>query len=433
MVSPKDFAIADSIGKRNAQEDFCSYSECAAMEPLPHITVVADGMGGHAAGEVASRLATESFLAACKGHTPGAHDMLGTALDTANSKIADYTAANPDVDGMGCTLIAVEVQEGARAYRWISVGDSLLLSVTPEKIERINEDHSFREAIGRAEAAGESTAGFPSPNILRSAVMGLHMPLIDDHAAWRSFAPGETLVIATDGLDTLPPEQIRQIVNAGGEAGAIAKALISAVEHVGKPKQDNTTIAVLKSPVDPLRELSPTRAKPKAEAERWVSTRTLSALGLGVLGGGALMGAALNVVPGLSRYIVPSEPNAAGNAVTDTTANATTNVVSSPSQKPAPGSVTPDTFVNPARPAGPQHLATQPPEAGAKPAPAAKANPVPAASTKPVPAASTKPVPTAAKPLPPAAAKPAATPGPVAPSPNAGANAAAEIVNAPAP
>ena len=307
MAVDIDFAIVDSVGKRSAQEDFASYVTPDAMDVLPQITVVADGMGGHAAGEIASKLAAESFLSACQDLPRGKPSRLWDALHVSNAKIADYTMAHPEHEGMGCTLVAVEVQDGARAYRWISVGDSLLLSVTPSKIERLNEDHSFREAIGRAEAAGESTAGLPSANVLKSAVMGAPFAIVDDHAAWRSFVPHETLVLATDGLDTLSLEHIRAIVNTGGDAKAIATALISAVEEADKPRQDNTTIAVLKAPPAPV--VVPETTDPSAEAalapaQRWISAPMFAAFGVGVMLGAVLLGGVILAFPEVARTFV---------------------------------------------------------------------------------------------------------------------------------
>lgn len=249
------FGVAETIGKRKDQEDYVVWTDDVTLVDqgapvLPRLTVIADGMGGHAAGNVASQTATKAFLSACLNLDPDDTDLLGKALDTANAKLAEKVAGDSALEGMGCTLIGVQLSERGDSFRWISVGDSLLLSVTGDGVHHLNEDHSFRSDVARIAEAGGDTTGLPAPNVLRSAVMGEPIPLVDDHSAWRSFAGGESLVLATDGLDTLSDEEIGAIVRAAPDAAAAAKALVKAVEDADKPRQDNTTVVVLRGPKD---------------------------------------------------------------------------------------------------------------------------------------------------------------------------------------
>jgi serine/threonine protein phosphatase PrpC len=240
------FGCAASIGQRKVQEDSLAWTNDLVEEALgrPRLVVVCDGMGGHAAGDVASRLAAESFLVAYRRDTSGSPAVLGEALDWANGRLADHIARNPSTEGMGCTMVAVELSADGSAFRWLSVGDSLLLSVRGDHVERLNEDHSFREELRRLEAAGHDVSGGPSANMLRSAVMGGHIPLVDDKP-WRGFAQDEILVLATDGLDTLELQDIHALVAQSQNAEMAANALVDAVERAGRPRQDNTTVAVL--------------------------------------------------------------------------------------------------------------------------------------------------------------------------------------------
>lgn len=251
-VSPSGlFGSSATIGKREVQEDAIGWSAPhGETGGLPALTVIADGMGGHAAGEVASDIAVNGFLEAWRRGEHGGKTTLIEALDQANALISAHVAEHPETDGMGCTLIAVELDNKTAAFRWISVGDSLLLSVTPAGIERLNADHSYREERERLIAAGESLDGAPAPNVLRSALMGFDVPLIDDRQEWRPFAPDETLILATDGIETLSDAQIMEIVAANPGANAVAGALVVAVEAAGKPRQDNTSVAVLRPDAD---------------------------------------------------------------------------------------------------------------------------------------------------------------------------------------
>ncbi|AHE54679.1 PP2C family protein-serine/threonine phosphatase [Sphingomonas sanxanigenens] len=245
------FGTSATIGKREVQEDAVGWSASHnETGGLPALTVIADGMGGHAAGEVASDIAVNGFLDAWRRGEHGGKTTLIEALDQANALISAHVAEHPETDGMGCTLIAVELDGQTAAFRWISVGDSLLLSVTEAGVERLNADHSYREERERLIAAGESLDGAPAPNVLRSALMGFDVPLIDDRQDWRAFAPGETLILATDGIETLSDAQILAIVAANPGANAVAAALVMAVEAAGKPRQDNTTVAVLRPDAD---------------------------------------------------------------------------------------------------------------------------------------------------------------------------------------
>lgn len=241
------FGSAKTIGQRKAQEDSIAWTDELVDGAMgrPRLVVVADGMGGHAAGDVASELAVKSFITAYQRDTSGEATILREALDWANERLADFVVRNSSADGMGCTVVALELNEEGSAFRWLSVGDSLLLSIRKEGISRINEDHSFREERRRTEETGGDVSAVPSANMLRSAVMGSHIPLVDDHTVWRRFSEDEILVLATDGIETIEMERIAAIVRGSADAASAAEALIAAVEQAQRPRQDNTTVAVI--------------------------------------------------------------------------------------------------------------------------------------------------------------------------------------------
>ncbi|HEY6816393.1 MAG TPA: PP2C family protein-serine/threonine phosphatase [Croceibacterium sp.] len=240
------FGVAQTQGQRDAQEDAVNWTADLrdSQQGRPRLIVVADGMGGHAAGDVASKLATGSFITAYRRDV-GAEGVLAEALDHANEKLADYITRESSADGMGCTLVALELNENGTAYRWLSVGDSPLLSIRSDDIARLNDDHSFREERRRMAEQGVDVSAMPSPSMLRSAVMGSPIPLVDDHRTWRSFAEGEILVVATDGIETLDLQQIAEIARRAPDAEAAAALLVDAVEAARRPRQDNTTVVVV--------------------------------------------------------------------------------------------------------------------------------------------------------------------------------------------
>lgn len=325
------FGSAKAIGQRKAQEDSIAWTEELVDGAMgrPRLVVVADGMGGHAAGDVASELAVKSFITAYQRDASGEATILREALDWANERLADFVARNSSADGMGCTVVALELNEDGSAFRWLSVGDSLLLSIRKDGISRLNEDHSFREERRRTEETGGDVSAVPSANMLRSAVMGSHIPLVDDHTVWRRFAEDEILVLATDGIETIEMERIAAIVSGSADAASAADALIAAVEQAQRPRQDNTTVAVIFGGSASIGEVAAggaaatTERKPSRSGARtsrqWqvgLLTGLLAGLALGAILGAS--GAWLILSPGKER----TEEAASNASVTGDTAKA---------------------------------------------------------------------------------------------------------------
>ena len=134
------------LGAREAQEDELGFIDGSTLDPDGQhpVAIVADGMGGHAGGEMASRLAVRAFIDAygLEGAPAG---RLRAALDAANRAIDDAIRENLSLDGMGATLVAAAVT--ADGLEWISVGDSPLYLYRRGRLKRLNEDHSMAPVI----------------------------------------------------------------------------------------------------------------------------------------------------------------------------------------------------------------------------------------------------------------------------------------------
>jgi protein phosphatase len=215
-------------------------------------------MGGHVGGALASRVVCTALLERWEVHSRTAdRASLLPIVNEANDRLADHAAANPDLAGMGCTLLAVELRDDGRAYRWLSVGDSPLISVVGDRVVRLNQDHSFRAEADAAKAAGLPASEIPSRNMLRSALSGGHIPMVDDHTAWQTFRTDEILILASDGIETLDLAEIAEVARRAESAQALASSLIAAVAAKDLPKQDNTSVAVFKpSPAPGMGRLS---------------------------------------------------------------------------------------------------------------------------------------------------------------------------------
>lgn len=264
-----DFACRATKGARDYQEDASAFwhrgngaEEASASAPRrpfvdagstsapPLVAVLADGMGGHAGGSLASRTVCDTFLTAF-GEADGApRDHLVAALDAANEAIADKVQKNPMLSGMGSTLVGVVFEEAGAS--WVSVGDSPLLLWRRGEIATLNEDHSLAPELDRLAAAGKITRDQarrdPRRHMLRSAVTGEDIELVDLPMKALRLEAGDYVILASDGLHTIDESEIARVVTAYAADGAqaVAAALIRAVEAMRDPHQDNATVAVVR-------------------------------------------------------------------------------------------------------------------------------------------------------------------------------------------
>lgn len=214
------------------------------------VAVLADGMGGHAGGALASRTVCEAFVAALKEAVGTSSERLTNALDAANSAIAEQVAGNPGLRGMGSTLIGTIF--GPDGLEWVSVGDSPLYLYRNGEIALLNEDHSLAPALDQMAAEGRLTAdearNDPRRHLLRSAVVGEDLELVDLSRRPLALHAGDCVILASDGIHTLQTDEVARVVGAYLDDGceAVAEALVRTVEQVRDPHQDNVTVLVVK-------------------------------------------------------------------------------------------------------------------------------------------------------------------------------------------
>jgi protein phosphatase len=150
---------------------------------------------------------------------------------------------------MGCTLVGTAF--GTAGVEWVSVGDSPMFLVRAGQIFLLNEDHSLAPEIDRLAAAGkmswEDAQSDPRRHFLRSALTGAEIELIDRSRLPLVLEPGDVVIIASDGIQTLSHTEILGVVEAHRARGpdAIADALLGAVDAAGDLYQDNTTVVVV--------------------------------------------------------------------------------------------------------------------------------------------------------------------------------------------
>jgi protein phosphatase len=240
-----EHAIRASQGARNYQED----AAAVRQDGGGLIAVLADGMGGHAGGAVASELATVSFLEGYLAAEGDVEARLAEALGRANAAILGEAAARPALRGMGCTLVGVVF--AVEGIDWISVGDSPLYLVRSGETMRLNEDHSLAPEIDRLAEIGRiswaAARADPSRHVLRSALTGTAIEMIDRPRVRLSLNPDDTVVLASDGIHAIPEADIARIATAAASPAAAAEALLAAVAAADDPHQDNTTVVVVRA------------------------------------------------------------------------------------------------------------------------------------------------------------------------------------------
>jgi serine/threonine protein phosphatase PrpC len=250
-----DVASAITIGQRDYQEDAVAY-DFILGNPFG-FAVLADGMGGHAAGDVASKIVVTEVFSELKFQAGDPAELereigevLRGAAHGANACIEAHVAQNPSLRGMGATLVAPMFFDD-RLY-WISIGDSPLYLYRKGILSQINEDHSLAPQIDMMVRTGqldaESARNHPDRNSLTSVVMGRRIPQIDCRTQPTRLERDDIVIVASDGLQYLSTKEIEAVLKRTQKRSAaeIAEALLKAIDDLGNPEQDNVSLALVK-------------------------------------------------------------------------------------------------------------------------------------------------------------------------------------------
>jgi len=219
--------------------------------------ILADGMGGHASGEIASNIVVTEMFAELKfkigelsDHEDQIPSILMNAAACANDCIGDFVSQNPESFGMGSTVVAPIIVQN-RLY-WISIGDSPLYLFRDGELRQLNEDHSLASDIDAMVKTGliteEQGRSHPDRNCLKSVLIGAAISKIDCPDTPFELQCDDILIASSDGLQTLTNEQIRKLVADKCEQSGheIVQTLMTAVESLDSYEQDNISISVIK-------------------------------------------------------------------------------------------------------------------------------------------------------------------------------------------
>jgi len=250
---PGAVATAQIVGARDQQEDSLAvYGPVADTGPRADevLLVLADGMGGHAGGEVASRLVVERFSSAYRDSTAVVFEALRDSLDLANEALAGAVAGNPRLGGMGTTLVGCVVQENS--LYWISVGDSPLWVCRGGALQRLNADHSMVPLLEQMVRVGGLTReGLTDPHrsLLRSALTGKTVALVDLCDQPFRLEAGDIVMLASDGIETLAEDELAVLLQDADvlSLDELAGKLLAVVKAAGRPYQDNASVILYRS------------------------------------------------------------------------------------------------------------------------------------------------------------------------------------------
>lgn len=242
------------------------------------IFVVCDGMGGHAAGEVASQIAVDSIIEYFRDQNPSASPeasladapmgarMLAEAVKKANDAILRYASENVGTSGMGTTLVAARFSDNK--FSIAHVGDSRIYLYRDGELLQLTEDHSLvMEQVRRGMLTLDEAKQSSAQNIITRA-LGTDETTLPDLGEFPA-QPGDILLMTTDGvLRHVSDEEIRSILQQLPSLDAASRTLIDLANEAGG--HDNSTCIL-------IRVLGPARTKLEAESEVGDDTAILSA------------------------------------------------------------------------------------------------------------------------------------------------------------
>ncbi len=236
-----------NIGKRRElNED--SFKICGFEDGAPlGVCVLADGMGGHNAGEIASSTATEILAGELKDGLGNTDDKevcqsIAAAIDFANSRIYEMSLANSEQSGMGTTLVVAYVKD---EQLWVAnIGDSCAYVVNSKEICKITIDHSIvEELVRRGTITREEARNHPDKNIITRA-LGTEDFVDADYFDYK-LSPGETVLLCSDGLtETVRDERIHEIIAKEESIDKAVAALIDEANENGGV--DNITVVAFR-------------------------------------------------------------------------------------------------------------------------------------------------------------------------------------------
>jgi protein phosphatase len=253
MAAIDAFGLTDVGRKRKHNED------AYALDETEGLFIVADGMGGHAAGEVAAKITVETigeFIAATRQKEEATwpfkynHELqfnsnrLAIAIEKANERVMSAVAAQPWLKGMGTTVVAGLLNE--KILSLAHVGDSRAYLYRGGELTRLTDDHSWvHEQVSAGILTEEEAKTHPLKNVVTRALGG--GPSVSPDLREMEFTPGDAFLFCSDGLTTmLSDEEIRDMAQADEkkDAQTLCQDLVDLANEKGGV--DNITVVYVR-------------------------------------------------------------------------------------------------------------------------------------------------------------------------------------------
>ncbi|MBN2516426.1 MAG: Stp1/IreP family PP2C-type Ser/Thr phosphatase [Deltaproteobacteria bacterium] len=235
----KIFSGKTDVGlKRENNED------AFIVSPEMDFCLAADGMGGAAAGELASRIFVDTALEIFSKNTNHSEEqilfLIQKAFSFANEKILEHVTKNPEHEGMGCTAELLAFSDDGFVLG--HVGDSRTYRVRNGFLEQLTEDHTLvQQQLDEGLIAHENVRNHPLRHVILRAIGLTHELTLD--LVQGKIAPGDLFLLCSDGLtDMVPNDQIRDILNSDVDINQKAGKMIEAAKTAGG--DDNITVVL---------------------------------------------------------------------------------------------------------------------------------------------------------------------------------------------
>ena len=237
-----NYSVLTDIGRMRSQNQDAVFATEETIGSLPNLFVVADGMGGHKAGEYAASQAishAKREIASDTGSEPG--QIINQGITGAKKSIYEEATQDEDKYGMGTTMVAATLLEDHLCVA--NVGDSRLYVYRDGQLSQITQDHSVvGEMVRKGEMPKEEARSHPKRNLITRAVGAeaeVRVDFFDE-----TLQAGDLVLMCTDGLTSMVEEsEIEEVLAGSGQvADKVAKLVDLANDHGGK---DNITVIVI--------------------------------------------------------------------------------------------------------------------------------------------------------------------------------------------
>jgi len=236
-------ALSDVGRQRDSNQDQVGYSKSAENNTV--LAIVADGMGGHQGGEVASRLAVELIL---QDYGNGEQHVLSAKelkryFNMVNAAIYNQAQGSATLQGMGTTLVSLAIAQGAACYAF--VGDSRLYLVRAGECRQLSKDHTVvAEMLKQGLITAEAAASHPDKNVITRAIGTYPNVDVDSSNKLLPIKIGDCFLLCSDGLHDLVNSTEMQQALVEHTAQQACEVLIQLANSRGG--HDNISVLVVK-------------------------------------------------------------------------------------------------------------------------------------------------------------------------------------------